>query len=165
MLCKFRIKYHGAMPGTRRFAAFLNRAKRGAWSDAGLFWHKKLRPKHFTNRGATEYGYQPREGERNRPGRAGFKRSYTGRKLRQFGHTRPLEYTGHSRALTRLRDVRTLTKGRGVRVVLHSPGYNRRATGSSIRMAAELTTISEREANQIVRLWNRSLERRLKRYK
>lgn len=165
MLVKFHIKYHGVMPGTRRFAAFLNRAKRAAWIDAGLFWHKHLRPKHFTKAGATEYGYAPRRGERgNLLAGESFRSSYTGQKLRKFGHTRPLEYTGHSRALTRLRDVRPMTKGRGVRVVLRAPGLNRSVKGASVNMRAEMTVISEREANQIIRLWNRSLERRLKRY-
>ncbi len=163
MLAKFRIKYKGAMPGTKRFAIQLNRAKRGAWTDAGRWWHKILRPKHFTKRGATEYGYQPRSGERGRPYKGGFRRSYTGRKLAEYGHTQPLKLTGKSQAMTRLRDVRPKPKGKGVRVVLRAPALNARYKDSNINMRDEMTVISQAEANPIIRIWNKSLERRLRR--
>ena len=43
----------------------LNNILRGAWFKVGQFWHRRFRPKHFTHRGATEYGYAPRQGERS----------------------------------------------------------------------------------------------------
>lgn len=145
------IKHKGAVPGTARFKQELNRIKKIAWTQLGVFWHKELRGKHFTQAGAREYGYGRRS------------RKYTARKEKAKGHTDPLVYSGLSRQLSRLRDVRALTKGRGVRVHVRVPALNFRSPKSDIRMADEMTTISERESVQLVRLFNRWIERRLSR--
>ncbi len=128
----------------------LNNCHRDAAANMGEFWHERFRAKHFTNAGATEYGYTPRQGERGRPS-GKFRSSYTGRKLTKFGHTRPLVYTGESERRTRQLDVRATAK-RGearVRVVLHAPALNFRYSGSPIDMRYEMTTVSQRESEAI----------------
>ena len=67
-------------------------------------WHTKYLPKHFTRAAYREYGYMPRQGEPGYPfvdkkGRKiGFKKSYTGKKLREKGHTNPYVYSGQMMA-------------------------------------------------------------------
>ena len=156
-MVQFKIRYTGATPKLAK--RVLRQVTKTAFLNVGIFWHKQFRPKHFTKAGAREYGYEPRKGESGNPHRRGFRRSYTGIKLRRFGHTRPLVWTGESQRLTQLRDVRATSKG--VRIVLRAPTFNRRSKHSRIDMRAELTTVSARETKQIVRLFGRLVERQL----
>lgn len=137
-------------PTPRLLKRVLNDCHRDAAANMGSFWHERFREKHFTNAASSEYGYHPRQGERGRPSKK-FSSSYTGRKLREKGHTRPLVYTGESERRTRQLDVRATAK-RGearVRVVLHAPALNFRYAGSPIDMRDEVTTVSQREADAI----------------
>ena len=156
---KLKITYDG--PGSQRFQRRFNAAKKVAWTQLGIYWHKALRPKHFTQRGATEYGYTARAGQRG-SGKA-FRRSYQGQKLKIKGHTRPLVYSGDSQKLTRLRIVRPLPKGRGVRVPLRAPALNFSPKGGRLNMAAEMTTISQPEGIILTRLFNGWISRWLQR--
>lgn len=116
-------------------------------NNAGVKWHRDYRPKHFTKAGAREYGYEPRGGEQ----RSGspFKGSYTAKKLRLFGHTRPLVFTGESEARTRVRDIRANSKR--VRVVMNAPALNFRPTPQSPDLRDEMTRVSPAEQDEIVR--------------
>lgn len=138
----------------------LNAIHRDTAVELGEHWHKEFRPKHFTSRGASEYGYQPRGGERgsNQP----FKGSYTARKLKKLGHTRPLVYTGRSEGLAAIRDIRaTAKKGAATaRVVIHARGLNFRSSARSPDMRKEITTISQAEAAELTQLANRRLQAR-----
>lgn len=140
----------------------LNNCHRDAMANNGRHWNRAYREKHFTNAGASEYGYTPRDGERGRPNPGGFKRSYTGRKLRVQGHSRPLEFSGESRRRTRNpRIVATAKKGEAaVRVVMNSPGLNRRYSGSPINMRDEMTRITAGESQQITIVTSQFLRRR-----
>jgi hypothetical protein len=51
-----------------------------------------------------------RQGERG-TGTKFFKKSYTGRKLHKWGHTRPLEWSGVTRARASVLDVKATSKG------------------------------------------------------
>lgn len=151
------IKYRGATPkiAKRKLPRILKEAFRLTLS----FWHKSMRPKHFTKAGATEYGYDKRSGERG-SGRA-FKGSYTQKKLRKFGHTKPLVYTGESMNLSRIRDVRSTSKGG--RVVMRVPTFNRRPKGKKRSMREEMTQVSVKERNQLVRIFERAVDAQIKR--
>ncbi len=140
----------------------LNNCHRDAMHHAGTFWHENFREEHFTNRGATKYGYTPRSGERGREHPGGFRRSYTGKKLRAKGHTRPLEWSGESRQKSRTpRIVATAKKGEAkVRVIMNVPGLNRRYAGSPIDMRAELVRVIPAEAEQIGDITGRFLHTR-----
>lgn len=154
----FTIKHTGATPGVTRRR--LNQIMKQAWRAAGGFWHQTLRPKHFTKRGAKEYGYSPRQGEAGHRGKPiKFARSYTGRKLRDQGHTRPLEYSGASRTLTRIRDVRATSKGG--RVVLHARTFNRPRKNATMSMREEMTAVSAKEQKQIARVIDKVIQKLL----
>jgi len=159
-MIRCKVTYDG--PGTVRFRRAFNKAKATGFEQMAIYWHKALRPKHFTKAGASEYGYAPRQGERG-SGKA-FRRSYQGQKLAIKGHTLPLVYSGESKDLTEIRDIRLLPAGRGVRVsVGRARGLNRRHKSSKIRMADEMTTISEKEGVILVRILNKFIGRWLKR--
>lgn len=145
MLGRIEIHYKGAIPYLTR--SEFNEVKRDVFRDAGEFWHTHLRPKHFTHAGASEYGYLPRKGDRGRPHRGGFNSSYQGRKLRLFGHTRPLEFTGEGRKLSQIQDVRVTSKR--VRVILPRK-FNWRNASSPIIMREEITAISQNDEDQLI---------------
>ena len=128
----------------------LNKCHRDAMAWAGRYWDQQYREGHFANAATRKYGYTPRQGEPGRPVR-NFARSYTGKKLRLHGHTRPLEFTGESRRRTRNpRIVATAKKGEAkVRVVMNSPGLNRRYAGSPINMRDEATRVIPSEGQAI----------------
>ena len=70
----------------------------------------KILPQHFTEEGASEYGYEPRAPE------------YEARKLRKFGHKRPLELTGDTKLVALRRSV--------VRVL--GAGHRKRSQASAV---------------------------------
>jgi len=157
----FEIALHKSGPVPSVLKRELNNCHRDAMAWAGRFWDQEYREGHFANAATRKYDYAPRQGE---PGRTvrNFKRSYTGKKLRLHGHTRPLEFSGESRRRTRNpRIVATAKKGEAkVRVVMNSPGLNRRYAGSSIDMRAELTRVIPVEGEAIGRQTSRFLQKR-----
>jgi hypothetical protein len=162
VITSLRIRYSGAVPGAPGFGVSEFRTVlTGAWMDVGTWWHKEIRPKHFTTAGGTEYGYTPRSGERGSPGRKGFKATYTGRKLKKYGHTRPLELTGESKQATAA-SYDILPKSDGVRITMNAPRLQFRNRNSSINMADELTRVTSAERALLVRIHNRSMEARLR---
>ncbi len=120
-----------------------------AWETAGEHWHKAILPKHFTVRGRYEYRYEPRS------------KKHREKKLRRFGHRRPLVFTGESeRKAKRIRDIRELKSGKAVRIFLHVPSYffkfhkasdpwSAVAHKGQPNKAAELQRISERDSNEL----------------
>jgi hypothetical protein len=142
MIISFRVKKTGWIAGLpqRKYRAVL----RKAFKEAATFWHRVLRPKHFTHAGATEYGYEPRS------------QRYTWRKLKTFGHTFPLVFTGESRERTRIRRITGTYKGS--KVIMNAPSLNYRHPNRSRTMREELTTISMKEGKRIAKLIARRLE-------
>jgi len=126
-----------------------NNIVKQAWGKVGFLWFKEMRPKHFTRAAYKEYGYQPRQGElgTRQLRQRGFRSSYTGQKLRKFGHTNPLVYSGTS--LRRSRSGRITATSKGVRITLPTNALNLRRTAQHPDMAAELRTISETEVRRI----------------
>lgn len=146
----------GAVPGVLKRE--LNRLLKQAWETLGIYWHANFREKHFTHAGATEYQYDKRQGEDRSQGGKGFFRTYTGRKLRRFGHTLPLVWSGASRTRSRIRDVRATRAG--VRVVINAPTLNfrkgRLATGKTMR--EEMTTVSAKERRDLAVVHEKALK-------
>lgn len=143
-----------------------------AWNDihrdaakfAGIYWHTHFRPLHFRNLATRRYGYAFRQGE-NLQGAKGFRASYTGQKLRKYGHTRPLVFSGNSERLTEIQDVRaTATGGQyggaRARVVMPAPTLNLRRWPSSPDMRKELTTVIPEEIEEISQATQIFLEQR-----
>ncbi len=145
------IKESGATP--KLMARVANQVHREAAKDLAVFWHDNFVRKHFTQAGATEYGYTPRRGQEGSPGSKGFKKSYTGRKLAMKGHTRPLVWSGTSYLLviaSRNNVTATATKGTAhARLRMNAPALNFRNPHTRIDMRKELTTISPREAAEM----------------
>lgn len=137
----------------------LNQAFQESYEPAGELWHKEFRDEHFTNRGATKYGYTPRQGDSGTKGAKIWKRSYQGRKLRAVGHTRPLELTGESKELTKRIDIRATSK-RG-RIVIHARKFNFKPAGSSVNMRQEIETVLPQEAERMWDAFDESVENEL----
>lgn len=133
-----------------------------AWEQAGIFWHKSFRELHFEEGATKRYGYAPRQGEGDRTYRKGFWRSYTGKKLKKYGHTKPLVLSGTSCGLTRLRSIQATANK--VRVPLHAPALNFHRDPSPVEMWKDATTITTDEGTQIARFMDRYLDSRLRRY-
>jgi len=162
-----KITYFGAVPGKSLTAAQMKAMILEAWTIVGERWHRELRPKHFTTAGAREYGYSPRKGDTGNAGSKGFWRSYTGRKQRTFGHTRPLVWSGELEQLSRARriEARAFTTRSRVRVIMPlASKANWRNPHSQIDMRAELTTVSPGEGEELVALHNASMHERLNRH-
>jgi len=158
MIGEIKITERGATPGILKRE--LNKLMKKAFEAAGIHWHQEIRPKHFTSAGAGEYGYAARKGERGNVGTHGFARTYTGRKLKAYGHTQPLVLTGESQGMTRMRDVRATSKK--VRIVLRAPKLNFRNPDSQANPRAELTAVSQRDAAAMVRCYERALDAGIK---
>ncbi|MCG8407561.1 MAG: hypothetical protein MI923_20380 [Phycisphaerales bacterium] len=153
----FTFKERGPVP--RVIRKEFNRIKKSAYRHIGNYWHRFFLRKHFTRAGAKEYGYLPRKGESGNPDPFNFKRSYTGRKLKRFGHTNPLVFSGESMRRAMVRIVRSTS--RGARVVMKAPAFNFRNKHSNINMREELTRVSRPERQKKVQLFDRFLDRRL----
>jgi hypothetical protein len=146
------IKYEGPVPGSVNLRARTwRRLQKWCWQETGRYWHEHFREKHFTHRGATEYGYTKRDPE------------YERRKFHEHGHTYPLVLTGESKERTEREDVRATF--RKVRVVLHAPTLSFIPAGSEVKMSEEIRTISEREAKELTKVWDTRMERQLRRIK
>jgi hypothetical protein len=96
----------------RSIAALHREAAKGAYAAAGEDYHRELRPKRFTREHAKEAGFQPRAGENLAWGSKAFWKSYTGRKLKKYGHTLPLVFTGRTRDRAQMATI-TSTSNRG----------------------------------------------------
>ena len=140
-----------------------NNAVKGTHKDLGRYWHGALRPKHFTAAGAREYGYAPREGEKSKPGPRGFGSSYTGKKLKKWGHTKPLVWSGESKRRTQKLNLRPTSKR--ITIKMNAPALNFQAgKRTDLNMRRELETISDRETvGGISRMYQRLLDRHLAR--
>jgi hypothetical protein len=134
------IKYRGPVPS-------IALRKRNEIFKAGylyllLYWHEHFREKHFTHAGAREYGYTPRVGEAG-SGRK-FAGSYTERKLKKHGHTRPLEFSGETRRrAAQTPNVRATSKS--ARLRLDVPALNFKHPKSKVLARSEMIRISPAE--------------------
>jgi hypothetical protein len=135
----YEILIHRRGPVPSLMARELNNINREAARLMGEYWHSRFFPKHFTHRGATEYGYAPRN------------QHYLARKLKKYGHTYPLVYTGDSRQRAgHPRIVATAKRGEAkVRVIMNAPTLNLIPQGGRINLRQELTTVSQPEAHEL----------------
>lgn len=135
----YEVLIHRRGPTPDLLVRELNNINREAARLMGEYWHQRFFPKHFTHRGATEYGYAKRNVH------------YERRKYKKFGHTYPLTFTGDSKARASHPRIKATAK-RGeakVRVLMNAPTLNLRPTGGRINLRQELTTVSQAEANEL----------------
>ena len=108
----------------------------------GKHWHDRLLGKHFTEKGAREYGYQRRTLE------------YRVEKRKTMGHSRPLVYTGELEKAVKRAYILASTK-KSVKVKMKGPRhlhYNPpQKSGRPINKADELTRVSQKEITAIAK--------------
>lgn len=118
----------------------------------GKRWRHLYLPLHFGQRATQRYGYKQRKGARY--ARADKKRgrhsgSYSARKYRAVGHTRPLEYSGEGkRQALRQENIAATRK----KVVVRLPRkFNFRNPKSQINMADEIRAVRPEEMRDLAR--------------
>jgi hypothetical protein len=148
-------------PVPRGMKAAFNAASKKAWHDVGEYFHAHLREARFTEEHARAAGYARRKGELMPRGTKAFRRSYTGRKLQRFRHTRPLEFSGETRRAMRMATLAPTSKGVKVRY----PGaraFNFRNPKSKVRMNEEFRRLTDAERQLLAELYDRRLDEYLK---
>lgn len=149
------VRERGPVPRGMRKA--FNAASKRAWADVGVYFHEHLREARFTEEHARAVGYTRRRGEAMPRGTKAFRRSYTGRKLQRFGHTRPLEFTGDTRRAMRTATLAPTSKGVKVRY----PGaraFNFRHPQSQVRMNEEFRRLTHAETMLLAEVYDRQLD-------
>lgn len=136
---QYSLQFNGMVGMKKR--DFNNQILKPAFAAAGQFWHAEILPKHFTNRGETEYGYQKRQWK------------YIKRKLAFKQHTRPLEYSGDLKRSTK--NYRVEATFKGVKVFLpKSQAANYRSSPKAPNMADELRRLSDKDVANLVQIIN-----------
>lgn len=157
------IKIEERGPAPRGMKRIWKAASKEAWLSAGEFFDDHLRDRRFTHAHARAAGYKRRKGELQPEGSKSFRRSYTGRKARQFKHTRPLEFSGKTR--DRLRSggrYRVSGDRQNLRISYSQASvFNFKPPKSQIDMAAEFRTILPEENQQLALAYDRRLDREL----
>lgn len=122
----FTLTARDAMPGVNLSVREFGNVTKAGFEFVGFVYHKEMRPDRFTTKGARALGLRKRQGERGGPTvKGGFKASYTGRKLKEKGHTKPNVWSGDSVQASRLASIRATKKS----VTVSLPGlrdWNRR---------------------------------------
>jgi hypothetical protein len=121
-----------------------NEVMRNAWRITGTFYHSTFIAKHFTHRGATEYGYKPRV------------KGYEMKKLKAKGHTYPLVWSGESKQQALVKDIKENPKG--VRITINAPHLEIRHRKSPINMVREMTTVSQAEIAELQQVFAEAVE-------
>lgn len=155
MIDRITIKERGAVP--RRMMKAHNAAAKTAWFSAGKLFHEAMRDARFTAEHARKAGYDKRKGEESGIDTKAFFRSYTGRKIRKWGHRRPLEWSGETRRKVRYANINNTSKG--CRVAY--PGaskLNFRPKGGRINMADEFRRLLPTEIDKLAAGFDTSYE-------
>jgi hypothetical protein len=153
------IRDRGTTPRGMRKA--YSAASREAWFATAVQFHTVYRDRRFTNEHALEAGYGRRKGELLARGTKAFQRSYTGRKLRMFGHTRPLEFTGETRNKMRAASISS-TRNMGRAAYPGASKFSFKHPKSKIRMHEEFRRILPREASELGEYYDEQLDAKLK---
>ena len=144
-------------PIGRGLKAGFNRASKTAWERTGLHFHTTMRESRFDPEHQRKAGFALRKGQGMTPGSKAFKRSYTGRKLARFGHTRALEFTGDTRRAIRAASITSTSKGSRVAYRAASK-FSFRHPKSRIRMQDEFRRILPEEATELARRYDAELD-------
>lgn len=123
------------------------RAMKAAWKRVGVYWHRKMMPRHFDAGAGNVYKYQPRSND------------YMRRKQRRWGHRRPLWWTGAMKQKVSAAP-RVTSTAKYAKVALRGPRYlyMYRRDYNQPDKAAELTRTIQREQAELRDI----LERRVK---
>lgn len=158
-LVAITVRDRGATP--RGMKRVFNNAQKAAWADVAWRFHEQYRDKRFTPEHAIEAGYSKRKGELIPRNSAAFRKSYTGRKLRMFGHTNPLQFSGTTRRAVKWASVSSTSKG-GKAAYAGARVFNFLPPRSKIRMGEEFRRITQREAIELGKYFDERLDAHLK---
>lgn len=133
----------------RVFNKHLNETNR----EVMMYWHRELRPKHFTLAGQAEYKYQRRT------------RATEYRKKKLFGHNDPIKMTGNALAMSsNIKSLRATPSSAAITVA--GPWYmavrvQRKDGKLSPDLKAELSRFSKRDAMLLARFGAKRLRERI----
>ncbi|QDV81429.1 hypothetical protein [Planctomycetes bacterium TBK1r] len=142
-----------------------------SYRETGDHFHEKMKDRRFTQEHARLAGFLPRAGELESRTSDVFKKSYTARKLRMFGHTDPLVYTGKTKRSTET--VKTdvissiLTDGDGIGEVKvtypQAKGFRRRSAYTQIDMRSEFSRVTPHEHKELGGVFAASIKKHIRR--
>ena len=116
------IRERGNVP--RSMAKQHRQASREAYQRIAEEHHRENTPKRFTVEHGQAAGYQKRSGEALAFGTKAFWGSYTGRKLRKYGHMLPLVFTGETRNRARMATIVVTTNRGQLRYQVNALNFN-----------------------------------------
>lgn len=131
-------------------------ARPKAMNALAWHWWKNILPKHFDAGAESRYRYKPRTPK------------YLERKLKKFGHQRPLVFTGAmERALLRSAEIRVTSKRATIKLASTAPnwlkGYisfrGKRGTGPDKWL--EIKRIPDSDANELLAVANAEMKKAL----
>lgn len=138
----------------------INGVVRDAMEDVGKRWRSRYLPEHFKNSATSKYGYAKRKGESGSTRR--FRGSYTQRKLKKYGHTRPLEFSGKGkREALQNENIQAFATSRSARVEIRLPQkFNFRHPLSQVRMADEIRATTASELRDLEAFLTKKIDKR-----
>ena len=129
------------------------KARRAALEGALRWWYKTALPRHFTPRGASEYGYHARTS------------GYNSRKQKKYGHQNPLQFTGALRAKMLEAMPSPVVAGKKASIIFRNlPAYtymDQKVSDAQIFEALDATDGSVKAAATRVGVAYRTIERRI----
>ena len=162
MIGVIRVRDRGATP--RNLRKVYTAAAKTTWKKVGLYFHKNLRDRRFTELHARQANYRRRKGEGMPRDSKGWRNSYTGRKFAKHGHTRPLEFSGETRRLVRSANISVTSKGAKVKYA-GARKFNFKHPKSQIRMREEFSRVLSSEADAMAGVFDGGLDRTMKQSK
>lgn len=147
MIPNFHVTYTGLpAPGVTKRET--DRVVKKSMIEVAQFWHRRIRPKHFTEAGAREYRYDERTAK------------YQKRKLAAVGHQAPLRWTDTSRVLTTIPKFKYRLKTATVDMNA-ARGLRRRPKGKRTDMRLELSATSAGDRRAMLKLLQRVFVRNI----
>lgn len=145
--------------GRGRKAAF-GAASKESWYETALHFHANLRDRRFDPDHQEAAGFAKRKGEMLPRATKAFRRSYTGIKLRKYGHTRALEFTGDTRRKIRTASISS-TANKGKAAYRGASKFSFRHPKSRIRMSDEFRRLLDSEITELANVFDAGLDKRL----
>ena len=152
-----KIRERGAVP--RNMAKQHRQASRQAYQEIAEQHHRENTPKRFTKEHAAAAGYRKRKGEEMQFRTKAFWGSYTGRKLRKFGHALPLVFTGQTRDRARMATIQVTTNRGQIRYSVNALNFNPWTRDEFISLTpAEVATLGQTFEGVYARIFDRDLD-------
>lgn len=127
-----------------------NKMLKASYGAALEYWHKEIRPGHFEETAYSKYHYQYRT------------RKHRIRKMKKFGHNRPMVYTGLS--LLKSERFKIVSSAKKARLVMNVPALNLRRSDISPNMREELTIVTQEERRRMINVFTDTLRKQFSEY-